>query len=262
MSGKLDGKVAIVTGAGRGTGKAFAIALAKEGAKVVVTVGRRMEEAEATAKEIEAMGGEALALKADVTKLSDLEAMVKQTTDRFGKIDVLVNNAGIYKSTPFLEKTEEQVDRVIAINLKGLFFCTQYVVRDMVKRGIMGSIINISASQTVQGVPVMQTDYAATKGGVNALTLNLAAELAPYGIRVNTLGFGLTYTEGVRDLGAEVVKNLEGMASKVFPLKRIGYPEDYTGLMVWLASDESSYCTASTFMVDGGVHAIQLSPSH
>ncbi len=262
MPGKLDGKVAIVTGAGRGTGKAFAVALAREGAKVVVTVDRRTEEAEATVKEIAAAGGEALAIKADVTRLSDLEAMVKQTTDRFGKVDILVNNAGVYKSTPFLQKTEEDVDRVIAINLKGVYFCTQCVVRDMVNRGVKGSIINISANQAVLGVPVMQTDYAATKGGVNALTLNLAAELAPHGIRVNTVGYGLTFTEGVKELGAEVVKNLEAMASKVFPLKRVGVPEDYTGLIVWLASDESSYCTAATFMIDGGIHAIQLSVGH
>jgi len=262
MAGRLEGKVAIITGAGRGTGKATALAFAREGAKVVGTVDRRTEELEATVKEIEKAGGEALAVKADVAKLSDIEAMVKQTTDKFGKIDILVNNAAIYKSTPFVNKTEADVDRTFAINLKGVFFCTQYVVKDMIARGIKGSIINISANQAVLGVPVMQTDYTATKGGINALTRALAAELAPHGIRLNTVGYGLTLTEGVRDLGADVVKHLEAMASDLLPLGRVGKPEDYMGLLVWLASDESSYCTAATFMVDGGVHAIQLMPKH
>jgi len=260
--GRLDGKVAIVTGAGRGTGKAYAIALAKEGAKVVGTVGKRVEELDATVKEIKKLGGEALAVKADVTKLGDIDAMVKKTVQQFGKIDILINNAGIYKSTPFLQKTEAEFDHILDVNLKGVYFCTQYVARHMVEKGIKGSIINISANQAILGVPVMQSDYTATKGGVNALTRALAAELAPNGIRVNTVGYGLTLTEGVRDLGADVVKHLESMAADLFPLRRVGVPQDYVGLIVWLASDESSYCTASTFMVDGGIHAIQLMPHH
>jgi NAD(P)-dependent dehydrogenase (short-subunit alcohol dehydrogenase family) len=260
--GRLDGKVAIVTGAGRGTGKAFAIGLAKEGAKVVGTVNKRIEELDETINEIKKMGGLALAVKADVTVISDLDAMVKQSTDKFGKIDILVNNAVIYKSAPFFQKTEEDFDRVVAVNLKGTFFSCQRVAKDMAARGVKGSIINISANQAILGVNVMQSDYTATKGGVNALTRALAAELAQYGIRVNTVAYGLTLTEGVKELGAEVVKHLEGMASSIFPLKRVGVPADYVGLVNWLASDESSYCTASTFNVDGGIHAIQLSIPH
>jgi NAD(P)-dependent dehydrogenase (short-subunit alcohol dehydrogenase family) len=260
--GKLDGKVAIVTGAGRGTGKAFAIGLAKEGAKVVGTVNKRIDEIDATINEIKKMGGQALAVKADVSVISDIEAMVKQATDRFGKIDILVNNAGIYKSAPFFQKTEADFDRVVAINLKGTFFCCQKVAQDMAARGIKGTIINISANQAILGVNVMQTDYTATKGGVNALTRALAAELAKYGIRVNTLAIGLTITEGVQDLGPGVVKHLREMASTIFPLKRVGDPQDFVGILNWLASDESSYCTASTFNVDGGIHAIQLDFPH
>jgi NAD(P)-dependent dehydrogenase (short-subunit alcohol dehydrogenase family) len=260
--GKLNGKVAIVTGAGRGTGKAFAIGLAKEGAKVVGTVNKRIEELNETVNEIKKLGGEALAVKADVSVISDIDAMVKQATDKFGKIDVLVNNAGIYKSAPFFEKTEADFDRVVAVNLKGTFFCCQRVAKDMAARGIKGSIINISANQAILGVNVMQTDYTATKGGVNALTRALAAELAKYGIRVNTLGYGLTITEGVQELGPGVVKHLREMAGSLFPLKRVGHPDDYVGIITWLASDESSYCTAATINVDGGIHAIQLDPPH
>ena len=260
--GKLNGKVAIVTGAGRGTGKAFAIGLAKEGAKVVGTVNKRVEELDQTVNEIQKRGGQALAVKADVSAINDIDAMVKRTIDKFGRIDVLVNNAGIYKSAPFFQKTEEDFDRTVAVNLKGTFFCCQRVAKDMAGRGIKGSIINISANQAILGVNVMQTDYTATKGGVNALTRALAAELAQYGIRVNTVSYGLTLTEGVKELGAEVVKHLEAMAGSMFPLKRVGMPEDYVALVNWLSSDESSYCTAATFNVDGGIHAIQLSPPH
>jgi NAD(P)-dependent dehydrogenase (short-subunit alcohol dehydrogenase family) len=260
--GKLNGKVAVVTGAGRGTGKAFALGLAKEGAKVVGTVNKRVEELDETVNEIRKIGGQALAVKADVSVISDIDAMVKEATAKFGKIDILVNNAGIYKSAPFFQKTEADFDKVIAVNLKGTFFCCQRVAKDMAARGIKGSIINISANQAILGVNVLQTDYTASKGGVNALTRALAAELAQYGIRVNTVAYGLTITEGVRELGAEAVKHLEAMASSLFPLKRVGLPEDYVGMVNWLASDESSYCTASTFNIDGGIHAIQLSPAH
>jgi len=260
--GRLDGKVAIVTGAGRGTGKAFAIGLAKEGAKVVGTVNKRVEELEKTVDEIKKMGGQALAVKADVTIISDIDAMVKAATDKFGKIDILVNNAGIYKSAPFFQKTEADFDMTVAVNLKGTFFCCQRVAKDMAARGIKGSIINISANQAIMGVNVLQTDYTATKGGVNALTRALAAELAKYGIRVNTVAYGLTLTDGVKELGPGVVKHLQDMASSLFPLKRVGVPEDYVGMINWLASDESSYCTAATINIDGGIHAIQLDPPH
>ena len=256
--GKLDGKVALITGIGRGTGKAYALGLAREGARIFGIVNKRVDELEKTLSEIRKMGGEADGMKADVSIVSDINAMVKKAADRFGKIDILINNAGIWQSKPFLETTEADFDKVIAIDLKGVYFCCQAVARDMVAKGVKGSIINISANQAIMGVNVKQSDYTAAKGGVNALTRVLAAELAEHGIRVNTLAIGLTATEGVRDVGAEVVKRLEEMAKTIFPLKRIGRVEDFVGIMVWLASDESSYCTASTINVDGGVHAIQL----
>ena len=250
---KLEGKVAIVTGAARGNGKGFALGLAREGANVSI-MDIRGEEAEATAREIRGLGREAIVVVGGVTRLSDIETTVKQTTERFGKIDILVNNAGIYPPAPFLEKTETEVDLVFATNLKGPYFCTQYVAKYMANRGSKGSIINISSSHSFIGLPMGVVDYTATKGGLNALTRATAAELAPYGIRVNAIALGLTKTPGVEEMPIPGgIEGLEKAISSSLLISRLAVPEDYVGLLVWLASEESSFCTGSTFIVDGGL---------
>lgn len=259
--GRLDGKVAIVTGAGKGIGKAIAFGFGKEGAKVVAVVGHHIDEAEAVAREIKKSGGEAMAVKADVSKISDIEAMVKKTTDKYGKVDALVNCAGTFKVSPFVQKTEADFDRDVTVNLKGTFFACQAVVKDMLARGIKGSIINVSSNLSVLGAPIGYSEYSAAKGGVNAFSRAIAAELAPQGIRVNVICPGLTLTEGVKELGPQVVKFLEGMA-KTYPMGSMQMPEEYVGLAVWLVSDECPHTTAATFVVDGGVHAIQIMPPH
>lgn len=259
MKGKLEGKVAVVTGAGRGTGKAFAFAAAQEGAKVAVLVSRHIDEASAVAEKIEKLGGEAIALKCDVSKIEDIEKMVKTTVEKFGKIDILINNAGIYPIMPFLTCTEEDYDRVMGVNLKGVYFCCQYVVRQMIEKGIKGRIVNIASTQGFIGTPIGNSAYSGTKGGVIALTRALASELASYGIGVNSVALGMTRTEGLRDAGFE--DQLEENLAPLTPVKRLAEPEDYVGPVIWLASDEGSFANGSCFLIDGGFANVIMTPA-
>lgn len=246
--GRLQGKVALITGAKQGVGKGLALGMAREGADVAIL---DVEDAEATVAEIRALGSRAIAVRADVSKVAEIEAAVAQVTDQFGKIDVLVNNAAIYPPAPFLKKTEAEVDRVFAIDLKGPYFCTQFVARDMVKRQVKGSVINISSGHSMIGIPIGVTDYTAAKGGINAFTRGAGSELAPYGIRVNAILLGLTRTPGM--LAQPGIDKFEAALLPLFPVPRLGEPEDYVGLVVWLASDESTFATCSCYAVDGGV---------
>ncbi len=255
---KLKGKAAIVTGGNRGIGKGLALGLAREGAEVALNWLNHREEADSVVAEIREMGREAMAIQGDMGKVADIENMVRKVSEQFGKIDILVNNAAIYPSKMFLDKTEEEVDRVFAVNLKGPFFCTQCVAKDMVKRSIKGSIINISSGHSLLGVPIGLSDYAATKGGLNTLTRVIGAELAHYGIRVNCMILGLSRTPGM--MRQEGMDMFEKYLLSAFPVPRLGEPEDYIGLLVWLASDESSYSTCSCFTVDGGATNVLLMP--
>jgi len=245
---RLENKVAIITGGSTGIGKSLALGFAKEGAGVVITA-RGEERLMRAAEEIKSVGGEVLALVADVSVMSDIDQMVRKTLERFGKIDILVNNAGIIPFALFLEKDEKTFDEVVKINFKGSYFCTQFVAKFMVKRNY-GKIINISSSHGRGGYPGM-SEYAGTKGAIIALTRSLAAELSPFGINVNGIACGFTGTEGVNALN--LPKEFFDEAVKIIPLRRMGKPEDYVGISVFLASDESSYMTGQTISVDGGL---------
>jgi Dehydrogenases with different specificities (related to short-chain alcohol dehydrogenases) len=245
---RLHGKTALITGGSTGIGKAIALRFAREGAKVAIT-GREQAALEEATREIAEQGGEAMFIQGDVQLAQDVRRMVDQTLDRWGAIDILVNNAGICKPAPFLEIEEAEWDRHVAINLKGTFLAGQYVARDMVRRGIKGSIINMSS---VNGLAAEsdQAHYNATKGGINLLTMSMALELAPYGIRVNALCPGFIETRLTRPL----INNPDRIAPylKTIPMGRVGLPEDIADAALFMASDESRYMTGHCLVVDGG----------
>jgi NAD(P)-dependent dehydrogenase (short-subunit alcohol dehydrogenase family) len=246
----LQGKVALVTGARRGMGKAHALALAAQGATVVIT-DIDQSECELVADEVRAQGGETVCYKLDVSNKADVDRVFDEVVAKYGRLDILVNNAGIYQSRPFLEMTEEEWDRTIDINLKGEFLCAQRAAKEMAKNK-WGRIINI-ASIASGGVGVGiagGAHYTASKGGIIGMSETLAVELAPLGITVNVIGPGAIDTPmvGAANLPKEAV---DAMLAGV-PLKRMGRPEEVSAAVVFLASDEASYVTGSTMYVDGG----------
>ncbi len=246
----LRDKVAIITGARRGMGRTHALILAKAGAKVVVS-DISEEDCQKVVDEIEKEGGEALAVKCDVSKKEEVEEMVKKTIERFDKVDILVNNAGICQFKPFLELTEEEWDRTLDINLKGYFLCAQTAAKEMAKQK-SGVIINIaSVAMGQQGIGISNiVHYCASKGGIVGMTEALAVELAPFNIRVNAISPGMIETPMI-DSVKEDPKTMEAMLAQV-PMHRAGKPEEVSNLVLFLASDESSYMTGSTVVVDGG----------
>ncbi len=257
----LTGKVALVTGASSGIGRASAIALANQGAKVVIAA-RRMEKLQALAAEIkslpagrQAAGKEALPIQMDVTKKADIDNAITQTVKTFGKLDILLNNAGVAEFAPFLEMTEEQWDKTIDTNLKGYFLVAQAAAKEMAKNNPPaggGRIINIaSIASGGVGIGFAQiAHYCASKGGVVGMTEALADELAPMGILVNAIGPGIIETE-MTEAMLKDPKQAEALLARV-PLKRAGKPEEIAAAVVFLASDEASYITGATLYVDGG----------
>lgn len=248
MSAMFEGKVSIVTGSGRGIGRAIALAFAREGADVTVNVSRNMDQANKVVREIEEMGRRAIAIKADVSKKEDAVALVRATIDAFGKVDILVNNAGVARPALLHEMTEEEWDRVIEVDLKGVFNCIQAVVPYMMKQRY-GKIINISSTAGVLGF-TGNANYAAAKAGCEALTKTAAKELAKYGIYVNCVAPGLIETEMSKAI-RENPKLKEKYLSWTL-LRRFGKPEEVAAAVLFLASDKASYITGQTLYVDGG----------
>lgn len=242
---RLKDRVAIVTGAGRGIGRATAIRFAEEGANVVV-VDLDLDEAEGVVVEIEAMGRQALAQKVDVSSRPSVDAMVKAALEQFGRIDVLVNNAGTIRDAQLVKMSEQNFDLVIAINLKGVFNCAQAVVPTMLAQG-SGVILSTSSLVAPYG-NYGQTNYVASKAGVVGMTKVWARELGRKGIRANAVAPGFIETRmtaGIPD--AVVDKMLERIA-----MGRFGKPEDIANAFVWLASDEACYVSGQVIGVDGG----------
>ena len=246
---KMEGKVGIVTGAGRGIGRGIALALAKEGANVVVADIDGVN-AESVAKEIEQMGRKAIGVQIDITKMSDATAMVEKTLAAFGKIDILVNNVGWNKVQPFVNGNEEFWDRVIAINLKGPIICCRAVIDNMIQNNY-GKIINIASDAGRVG-STGESVYSASKAGVITFTKTMAREMARYKINVNCISPGPSDTPFLAQVSAENPKLMEAV-KKGIPLRRLGQPEDIANAVVFMASDDSEYITGQTLSVSGGL---------
>lgn len=243
----LNDSVAIVTGSGRGIGRAIALELAGAGAKVVINYAGRSDKAEETVELIRAAGGESLAVQADVSQAADVERLIQTTLDHFGKINILINNAGITRDSLLLRMKEADWDAVLATNLKGVFLCTKAVSKGMLKQR-SGVIVNISSVVGLAG-NAGQANYAAAKAGVIGFSKSIAKEFAPRGIRVNVVAPGYIITDMTETLA-------EGVQSEILreiPLGRLGKPEDVAKVVRFLASPEASYITGQTFCVDGGM---------
>jgi glucose 1-dehydrogenase len=249
----LDDRIAIVTGAAQGIGRACAIRLAQEGAKVVVA-DVNDDDGKKVVAAIQKSGGAAQFVDCDISEKLDVHNLIAKTLEVHGRIDVLVNNAGVVDDVPFLDLTEDEYDRVLRTNLKGAFLAGQAVARQMVKQGHgdkggAGAIVNMSSINAVFALPD-HVAYSISKGGLAQLTKAMAIALAPHGVRVNAVGPGTIETP----LLAGVVKD-EAFRKKVLsrtPLGRIGQPEEIAAIVAWLASDQASYVTGTTVYADGG----------
>ncbi|GKU82438.1 3-oxoacyl-[acyl-carrier-protein] reductase [Niallia sp. NCCP-28] len=245
---KLQGKVALVTGASRGIGKSIAIELAKQGANIAVNYAGSVDRANEVVAEIKSLGREAVAIQCDVANADSVSEMIKTTLDAFGTIDILVNNAGITKDNLLMRMKETEWDDVINTNLKGVFLCTKAVTRPMMKQR-KGRIINITSIVGVTGNPG-QANYVAAKAGVIGFTKTTAKELAQRNITVNAIAPGFITTDMTDKLTDEVKQAMLGQ----IPLGAFGNPEDIANAVVFLASEESGYITGQTLHIDGGMY--------
>jgi NAD(P)-dependent dehydrogenase (short-subunit alcohol dehydrogenase family) len=250
----LEGRVAIVTGGGRGIGKAIAQGFAKAGAKVAIT-SRKLNDLEATAAEIEAFGGVALPVQSHLGKMEEIDKMVNSVADRFGRIDVLVNNAGASPAMASVLDSDERLwETIMNLNLKGLYFTSQAVARIMKKQG-KGKIINIASVDAFKPEPFVSI-YSISKAGVCMITKAFAMELAPFNIQVNTIAPGAISTKMLDShwfhLPPEEAREQKAALAKMMPTARIGDPDEVAGAAVYLASDASSYTTGAEIVVDGG----------
>jgi NAD(P)-dependent dehydrogenase (short-subunit alcohol dehydrogenase family) len=256
--GRLDGKVALITGAAGGIGRIAASLFAREGAKVVLA-DVADDDGKVTAEGIAAAGGQADYVHADVSSSAEAEAMVGFVVDRFGSLDVLYNNAGIFPGDDgsVTETAEETWDRVMAINLKGVFLGCKYGIPAMLDSG-GGSIINVASFVALMGAAAPQVAYTASKGGVLSMTREIAVEFARRGIRANALCPGPIETPLLAELLAEPARRHRRLVH--IPVGRFGQAEEIANAALFLASDESSYITGSTFVVDGGITAAYVTP--
>ncbi|RMF86887.1 MAG: glucose 1-dehydrogenase [Nitrospinota bacterium] len=244
----LQGRVAVVTGGNGGIGKGMAMGLASAGADIVIAA-RNQEKTSQTVKEIEAMGRQALGIQVEVQRAEDVSRMVETTLDRFGRIDILINNAGIVVRKPPEELTEEEWDRVMDINLKGMFLCSKAVYPVMKRQG-GGKIINIGSMMSLFGSGVVPV-YATSKGGVVQLTKSLAIAWAPQNIQVNAVLPGWIVTDMTSGIRTNAPERYQAISERI-PAKRWGIPDDLRGLAIFLASAASDYVTGTAIPIDGG----------
>jgi 3-oxoacyl-[acyl-carrier protein] reductase len=244
---ELKGKVALVTGAAQGIGRAVALLLGQKGADIVVS-DINLEKAQETAKEIETLGRRAMAMKVDVANFGDVERMAQAVIEKFGRIDILINNAGIARDKLILRMTEEDWDAVLAINLKGTFNCTKAVVRHMSKQR-SGKIVNIASVVGEMG-NAGQANYAASKAGVIGFTKTIAREFAQRGININAIAPGYIQTPMTDALPEKAKEELKRM----IPMERLGQPEDVAEAVLFLVSGASSYITGQVLNVNGGIY--------
>ena len=257
MSRKLEGQIALVTGASSGIGAGVAKALAAEGASVVVNYSSSPEKAEKVLDEIKRNGGNGFTVKADVSKENEVVAMFERTIREYGTIDILINNAGLQKDNVFHEMSLEEWNRVIGVNLTGQLLCAREAIKEFLRRGVVpsrskaaGKIICMSSVHEV--IPwAGHTNYAASKGGVMMLMKSIAQEYAPKKIRVNSIGPGAIRTP-INHAAWQTPESYNKLL-KLIPQKRIGEVDDIGGAAVWLASDDSDYVNGITLFVDGGM---------
>ncbi len=251
---RLVGKCALVTGAGTGIGRGIALRLAREGANVAVNYSKSEEQARTAVEEIEQLGVEAIPVRADISKTRDVDNMVSLVLQKFGKLNILVNNAGIWFEKSLMDTTEEMWDMTLDIDLKGVFLCTKRCVPEMMRQG-GGKIINISSLDAVVAEPNALA-YCAAKAGIVGLTQALALELAPKRININAIAPGLIETPMTAPWLANP-KMREGFISRT-PIGRVGKPEDIATIVAFLASDESEFINGVLIPVDGGCYAAGL----
>lgn len=248
---KLQNKVAIVTGSATGIGQAIACGLAREGAAVIIDyIGKGADDATAMVKQISGDGGRAIAVEADISDQSQVQQLVARTVQEFGRLDIMVCNAGIETKMSILDVPLELWNKTVAVNLTGPFLCGQESAKQMVKQGDGGRIINISSVHEDLPMPT-NTPYCATKGGLRMLMRGMSVELAQHGITVNNIGPGAVDTPMDAPLKAHPSEMKELLDH--IPLHRMGKPEEIASLAVFLASDDSAYITGSTYFIDGGM---------
>ncbi|HEX2910313.1 MAG TPA: SDR family oxidoreductase [Chloroflexia bacterium] len=246
----LENKVAIVTGGDSGIGRAIVLELAKEGAAVTINYHSNEEAANEVKQQVEQGGGKALVLQGNVATIQDLQKLVDQTVQTFGRLDIMVNNAGMETRTSVLDSSEKDFDLVMGVNLKGAFFGTQLAAKQMIKQGKGGRIINISSVHEDWPMPG-NAPYCCAKGGMRMLTRNAGVELAEHGITVVAVGPGAVDTPINKGTLADPEK--KAALNNAIPLGRVAQPSEIAGLVVWLASDKASYVTSTTYFIDGGI---------
>ncbi len=245
----LKGKVAIITGSSSGIGRATAIRFAKEGAKVVVNSHKNLEECMEVVNEIKKKKGEAIAVVADISKQSDVNKLINETVKAFGRLDIMVNNAGVLDMTPFTEITEEKWDFILDVNLKGVFLCSQAAAKQMIKQNRGGKIVNIASIAALIGIGGI-AHYCSSKAGMLALTRVAAIELAQHKINVNAIAPGLIETAMTQGI-LENPEQKKGFLSLI-PMHRAGQPEEIAAAVAFLSSDDADYITGTCLIVDGG----------
>lgn len=247
---RLKNKIALVTGSSQGIGRGIAERFAQEGADVIINYAGNADRAQETLRAVEATGRRGLVVQADVASVKDIHKLFATALEHFGTLDILVNNAGVETHAPFWEVTEADYDKVLNVNLKGVFFATQAMTQHLLQTQRRGKIVNISSVHEELPFPNFAA-YCASKGGVKMLTRNLAVELGQHGINVNNIAPGAIETP----INTKLLNDPQKLGALLtqIPLARLGQPNDVANLAVFLASDEADYVTGSTFFVDGGL---------